>query len=91
MDQNDDNNLVKNILKEQGVLKNGQDTIVYEKVAFAGKQEKENIQINNLPKDEKMEEVLDELRNMRENLSSLQAQRQTIHVETRPSQPFQQS
>jgi hypothetical protein len=46
MDETEDKNLVKNILKEQGILKGGQDTIVYEKVAFAGRPNKENVAAN---------------------------------------------
>ena len=67
VDPDDEREVVKNILKEQNVIKEGQETIIYDKVAYRDKTAEKPQEIQN----DKMEQILNEIKNLKSSLSKI--------------------
>ena len=72
VDANDERQVVKDILKEQGLLKEGQSTDVYDKIVRQDQLDKENQANNNQKQFEHMEIILGELKSMKEQIAKIQ-------------------
>jgi hypothetical protein len=74
VDPDDERRAVKDILTEQGLLKEGQETIVYDKVAYGHLRDKENSANNHQKQVDKMDQIFEELKALKEQLASIQDQ-----------------
>ena len=98
LDANDERRVVHDVLKEQGLLKEGQGTVVYDKVAHRDQVDKENQAYNQQNQEVgHLEAIMGELKSMKEQIANIQAVRvqvaepKPVEVERKPRSPRQRS
>jgi len=86
VDANDERRVVHDVLKEQGLLKEGQGTVVYDKVAHRDQVDKENQAYNQQNQEVgQLEAIMGELKSMKEQLANIQ----TIRVQAAEPKPVE--
>lgn len=71
LDENDERRVVADILKEQGVLKEGDETLVYDRVAHRSMRDKENQQYNGQERSDKIDLIFEELMALKASMSKI--------------------